>query len=85
MVTEEREAHDFMRHDYKTYVSDCPQCPYQDIVKDNFVGHLEHAHNVTLGLDDQVEDYVQPASKLWCIPACQSSLWLAIVRMRMVT
>ena len=70
MVTEEREAHDFMHHEYKAFVLDCPQCPHQDIVKDDFVGHLEHAHDVTLGLDDQVEDYVQPASKFRRMPAC---------------
>ena len=70
MVTEERDAHDFMRHDYNAYVSDCPQCPHQDIVKDNFVGYLEHVHNVTLGLDDQVEDYVQPAFKFRRMPLC---------------
>ena len=70
IVTEKREAHDFMRYDYKAYVLDWPQCPHQDIVKNNFVGHLEHAHNVTLGLDDQVKDYVQPASKFWRMPPC---------------
>ena len=70
MVTEERDAHDFIHHEYKAYVLDCPRCPHQDIVKDDFIGHLEHAHDITLGLDDQAEDYLQPASKYRRMPAC---------------